>query len=292
MWISLAILSSLCLGIYDIFKKKSVSGNNVLTVLFLNTFFCFILLSPIVIGDVINDNGGFGGNIHTHLLIILKSFIVLSSWILGYFSIKHLPLTINGPINATRPILVLVGALVIFGESLNWMQWCGITLGFCSLFFISRLGGKEGFSLKHSKWIWLCLGATVMRAISALYDKYLIRHLQPLNVQAWYAFYQFIIMGTVILIMKRVSHDKSTHFHWKWSIPCIALFLTTADLVYFYSLSIDGSMIAVVSMIRRGSVIVSFLYGITILHEKNFKLKLIDLSILFIGLILLILGSK
>lgn len=99
-------------------------------------------------------------------------------------------------------------------------------------------------------------------------------------------------MGTVILIMKRVSHDKSTHFHWKWSIPCIALFLTTADLVYFYSLSIDGSMIAVVSMIRRGSVIVSFLYGITILHEKNFKLKLIDLSILFIGLILLILGSK
>lgn len=292
MWIVLAICSALCLGIYDIFKKASVRGNNVLTVLMLNTLFGSLLLSPIIAGGIIDGTWGFGGNTHCHLLILVKSMIVLSSWILGYFSIKHLPITINGPISATRPVLVLLGAVVIFGEDLNLLQYGGIFLGFCSLFFISRIGKKEGFSLKHSKWIWLCFASTFMGAVSALYDKYLIRNLEPLDVQAWYSLYQFFIMTAVILIIRRFSGENRTPFQWRWTIPCISIFLTVADIAYFYSLSLEGAMISVVSMIRRGSVLVSFLYGVTVLCEKNVRLKLLDLSLLLIGLVLLILGSK
>lgn len=292
MWIVLAVCSALCLGFYDIFKKASVKDNDVLTVLMLNTFFGSVLLSPVIIGNIANGTWGFDGDPVNHLLILIKSFIVLSSWILGYFSIKHLPITINGPISATRPVLVLLGAVVIFGEHLNMLQYAGILLGFCSLFFISKIGKKEGFSLKHSRWLWLCFASTVMGAISALYDKFLIHNLNPLEVQAWYSLYQFFIMTTVITIIRRFSREKRTPFTWRWTIPCIALFLTIADIAYFYSLSLDGAMISVVSMIRRGSVLVSFLYGITILGEKNVRMKTIDLSLLFIGLILLILGSR
>ncbi len=258
----------------------------------LNTLFGSMLLSPIIASNIINGTWGLGGIPHNHLLIIVKSLIVLSSWILGYFSIKHLPITINGPISATRPVLVLLGAVVIFGEQLNLLQYAGILLGFCSLFFISRIGKKEGFSLKHSRWLWLCFASTVMGAISALYDKYLIRSLEPLEVQAWYSLYQFIIMTIVIMIIKKTTKEKREPFKWRWTIPGIALFLTIADIAYFYSLSIDGAMISVVSMIRRGSVLVSFFYGITALHEKNVRLKLADLSLLLIGLVLLILGSN
>ena len=70
------------------------------------------------------------------------------------------------------------------------------------------------------------------------------------------------------------------------------MFLTIADMAYFYALSYDDSMISVVSMIRRGSVIVSFLFGVIVLREKNLRLKLIDLSVLLVGLVLLVLGSK
>lgn len=282
----------MCLGIYDIFKKASVKGNDVLSVLMLNTLFGSLLLSPVIIGNIADGTWGFNGDSHSHLHILVKSFIVLSSWILGYFSIKHLPITINGPISATRPVLVLLGAVIIFGENLNALQYTGIILGFCSLFFISRIGKKEGFSMKHSRWIWLCLASTLMGAISALYDKYLIRDLKPLEVQAWYSLYQFFIMTTVIMLIRRFSSEKRTPFTWRWTIPGIALFLTIADIAYFYSLSLDGAMISVVSMIRRGSVLVSFLYGVLVLHEKNVKLKLADLSLLLIGLIFLILGSK
>lgn len=290
MWILLAVMSSMCLGVYDIFKKLSLGGNNVLTVLFFNTLFGALLMSPILVLTVAEGSIGFGGDPMGHLYIIIKSLIVLSSWTMGYYAVKNLPLTITGPINATRPVLVLLGALLIFGERLNALQWVGILLGFCSLYFISRLGSKEGFSVKHSVWLWLMLGATVMGAVSGLYDKYLLRLYEPLQVQAWYSLYQCVIMGTVVMIIKRVSHD-TTPFVWRWTIPCIALFLTIADVAYFYSLSIDGSMISVVSMIRRGSVLVSFLYGVAVLREKNVKMKLIDLSILLLGLICLVLGS-
>ena len=291
MWVILAISSAICLGFYDIFKKLSVTANNVLTVLLLNTLFGTLLMSPVIATGAAHGDFGLGNSLTGHLLIMLKSVIVLASWILGYFSIKHLPLTITGPINATRPILVLVGALLIFGETLNALQWCGILLGFTSLYLVSRIGRKEGHSIVHDRWLWMSIGAMVMGAVSGLYDKWLLRSYEPLQVQAWYSLYQLIIMGITVLLLKRAGHDR-TPFRWKWTIPCIAVFLTIADMAYFYALSYDDSMISVVSMIRRGSVIVSFLFGVIVLHEKNLRLKLIDLSVLLVGLVLLVLGSK
>ncbi len=113
----------------------------------------------------------------------------------------------------------------------------------------------------------------------------------PLEVQAWYLLYQCVIMGVVIFIIKRIKGDKLP-FVWKWTIPCVSIFLTVADMAYFYSLSLDDSMVSVVSMVRRGSVLVSFVYGVLVLREKDVKMKLIDLSILLIGLIFLVLGSS
>lgn len=291
MWITLALVSALCLGFYDIFKKLSVKGNDVLMVLMLNTVFGVLYMSPFLISGICEGNYGFGNTATGHLLILLKSVIVLGSWLLGYFAIKHLPLTVQGPINASRPVIVLVGALLIFGERLNWVQWIGIALGFASLFLISRIGAKEGFSLKHSKWIWMSIGATVLGAVSALYDKYLLGYYHPVEVQAWYSLYQCFIMVGTILVLRRL-HKEGSGFTWRWTFPCIALFLTVADLAYFYSLSLEGSMVAIVSMIRRGSVIVSFIYGVVALHEKNIKSKLIDLCVLLLSLALLVVGSS
>lgn len=291
MWIILAIASALCLGFYDIFKKLSVKSNNVLIVLLWSTFFGALLMSPEIITGISHGNWGFGNTLTGHLLILIKSFIVLGSWLLGYTAIKHLPLTVQGPINATRPVLVLVGAVLIFGEYLTVLQWIGILLGFVSLFMISRIGAREGVSMRHSRWIWMAVGATVLGSVSALYDKYLLRFYRPLEVQAWYSLYQCVIMTAVILIL-HYRATSSTPFKWRWAIPCISVFLTVADILYFYSLSFDTSSIATVSMIRRGSVLVSFLYGAFVLHEKDLKQKAIDLGLLFISLILLIIGAN
>ncbi len=114
MWIILAIASALGLGFYDISKKLSLKDNNVPAVLLLNTLFCALLMLPVVAVKAAGGNWGMNNSLAGHGLILIKSMIVLSSWLMGYFSIKHLPLTIAGPINASRPVMVLVGALLIF----------------------------------------------------------------------------------------------------------------------------------------------------------------------------------
>lgn len=290
MWIIFAICSALGLGFYDVMKKISVRENNVPVVLWFNTLFGTLLMSPVVISLLANGQCGLGESATGHILIFIKAVIVLSSWILGYFAIKHLPLTIQGPINASRPVIVLVGALVVFGERLNLLQWVGILLGFASLYFISRIGAREGFSMKHSRWLWMAIGATILGAVSALYDKYLMQFYRPHEVQAWYSLYQLLIMTVIVALLRRHG-ATSPRFRWRWTILGISLFLTAADLAYFYALSLPGSMISVISMIRRGSVLVSFLYGVLILREKHIKAKLLDLAILLLSLTLLVLAS-
>ena len=225
---------------------------------------------------------------------MVKALIVLSSWLLGYFSIKHLPLTVAGPVNASRPVMVLVGAILIYGERLNAWQWGGVALGFFSLFFISRIGMKEGRGTGEGRWVLMAVGAAFMGAVSALYDKWLLGRYEPLEVQAWYSFYQFVIMGiTIALILRghRMRGEAVTPFRWRWTILFISLFLTAADIAYFYALSLPGAMIAIVSMIRRGSVVGSFFYGVIALKERHVRAKLIDLCVLIAGLALLVIGS-
>lgn len=299
MWLLLAFLSAALLGFYDAFKKESLRDNAVLPVLFLNTVFSslvflpFILLSfwaPDVLSGTMFDMPVAGWEAHKYIL--LKSFIVLSSWIFGYFGMKHLPLTIVGPINATRPVMVLIGALLVFGERLNLYQWIGVLLAVLSFFMLSRSGKKEGIDFKHNKWILFIVLAAVTGAISGLYDKYLMTQLHPMLVQSWYNVYQVFIMCPIILLLWYPQRKTSTRFRWEWTIVGISLFLCAADFVYFYALSYEDSMISIVSMVRRGSVVVSFLFGVLFFHEKNLKSKAVDLVLVLIGMFFLYLGSR
>ena len=60
-----------------------------------------------------------------------------------------------------------------------------------------------------------------MGAVSALYDKFLLRFYEPLEVQAWYSFYQLLIMGATIAVLLKVK-GSSVPFRWSWAIPFIA----------------------------------------------------------------------
>lgn len=289
MWLAFALLSAALLGFYDVCKKYSLRDNAVIPILFLNTLFCSIIFLPFAFKTP------FGGW-EMQRYILLKAFIVLSSWLLGYIGIKNLPITIIGPINATRPVMVLVGALLIFGERLNLWQWTGVVLAILSFFLLSRSGKKEGIDFKHNRWILCTVGAAVLGAISGLYDKYMMATegglgLPRLTVQCWYNFYQCIMMGIMLLLLWWPTRKGSTPFRWRWSILFISIFLSIADYVYFYSLSLDGAMISVVSMVRRSSVLVSFILGALLFHEKNLRSKAIDLALVLLSMVLLWLGQ-
>jgi drug/metabolite transporter (DMT)-like permease len=195
--------------------------------------------------------------------------------------------------------MVLVGALLFFGEQLNVWQWIGVTLAVLSFLLLSRSGKKEGIDFKHDHWIYMIVGAAVMGAISGLYDKYLMAPeseggvgLDRMMVQSWYNIYQCFMMLVMLMLLWWPKHKETTPFHWDWAIIGVSIFLSTADFMYFYALSIPAAMISIVSMVRRGSVIVSFLCGAVLFREKNLKSKAIDLALVLLGMIFLYIGSR
>lgn len=299
MWLSLAFTSAVLLGLYDAAKKKALTGNAVLPVLLLNTFFCSLFFLP----AILSAECGFGwfdgtvlesscGTLRAHGLVVLKSAIVLTSWIFGYFGMKHLPLTIVGPINATRPVLVLLGALLIFGERLNASQWAGVLLALVSLFLLGRSSRREGVDFAHNRWILCIAAAALTGAASGLYDKYIMTRLDPVFVQSWYNLYQFLMMAIVVGILWWPRRGYTTPFRWSWAILFISIFLSAADFAYLYALRDPDAMISVVSMIRRGSVVVSFLCGAALFHERNLRSKAVDLAFILVGMFFLWLGSR
>jgi drug/metabolite transporter (DMT)-like permease len=305
MWLILAFMSAALLGCYDSLKKQALKINAVIPVLFLNTLFSSLIFLPMIVlsetghtldGTILHVGSG-GWDVHKY--VVLKAVIVLSSWVLGYFGMKHLPLTIVGPINATRPVWVLVGALLVFGERLNGWQWVGVALAVASFLMLSRSGKKEGIDFRHDHWIYMIVGAALLGAVSGLYDKYLMAPvseggvgLDRMLVQSWYNLYQCGMMLLMLLLLWWPRHKETTPFHWSWSIVGVSLFLSTADFLYFYSLSLPSAMISIVSMVRRGSVVVSFLFGALFFHEKNLRAKAFDLALVLLGMLCLYIGSK
>lgn len=304
MWFLWAVGSAILLGFYDVFKKQSLRDNAVIPVLLINTLISSVLFLPLI---VLSRLGFLAVSSHWHVpsagwewhgWVVIKAFIVLSSWLFGYFAIKHLPLTIVGPINATRPVMTLVGALLIFQEVLNAWQWAGVVLAVVSFFMLSRSGKKEGIRFTRDRHIFFLLLAAVLGACSGLYDKLLLaphtsggQELKPVFVQAWFNFYQAVLMSLVFGLLWWPQRTKNTAFRWRWTIVGISLFITAADLLYFFALSYADALIAVVSMTRRSSVLVSFVFGAFLLREKNLRSKSLDLLLVLLSIVCLCIGA-
>ncbi|MBR4870581.1 MAG: EamA family transporter [Alistipes sp.] len=299
MWVGAAFISAFLLGLYDVAKKRSLGGNAVIPVLLLNTLFATLLFLPVILdaelGWGVFDGTAFDsmrGTVGDHLLVALKSAITLSSWLCGYYAIKHLPLTIVGPVNAMRPVVVLMGATLLFGERLNMWQWGGVLLTILSLYLLSRSGKRESIDFRSNRYVWALFLAMLLGAVSGLYDKYIIsaHALHPLFVQSWFGVYQLAMM-TIVACVLWLPRRGEERFVWRWTIPFITLFVSCADFFYYHALDCEGAMIAVVSMIRRSSVIVTFVCGVLLFGERNVRSKVIDLVLILIAMVLLAIGS-
>ncbi len=299
MWAFAGLLSALFLGIYDIFKKISLNENAVMPVLFFSTLTSTALFLPVVIGskyfpEFFTNLGLFSPTLSTseHLQVLLKSVIVVSSWTMAFFAVKHLPVTIFAPIRATGPLWTLTGALLIFQERLNVLQWIGVSLTLVFFYLFSTAGKLEGIEFKKNKWIYLIIGATILGAISGLYDKFIISRIDRIAVQAWFSFYQVAVLLPVLGFFWFHKRKTTTKFEWRWSIPLIGITLVIADFLYFYALSIEGSMISILSALRRSSVLITFSLGAFMFNELNLKRKGIYLVGILAGILLITLGSQ
>lgn len=306
MWTLLAFISALCLGFYDVSKKIALKENAVIDVLTMSVCVSAVLLAiPLVLSSVAPET--MTGthfyvpkmDLQAHGLTLLKSVIVLSSWVFGYISLKHLPISVVSPAQATRPMWTLLGALVLFNERLNTWQWVGILLAICTILAFSfRSAGfrsqESGIRINQKYYIALAL-AILLGACSGLYDKYLMRQYDHNAVQVYYTMYQAVLMLVVWVIangrMAKGERANGERIKAKGVICLISLFLIISDNVYMLALRDPDSLIAVVSTIRRGGAVIGFAYGLIWLKEKDPVHKILCMIGIGAGLICLALGS-
>ena len=307
MWVVLAFVSALCLGFYDISKKVALRDGSVVDVLTASILISScILLIPLLLSrlapSLMSETAFFVPtlDLRGHLLTVLKSVIVLSSWLCAYLALKHLPISVVSPWQATRPMWTLIGAMLIFGERLNPWQWLGVLLAIGSIFlfqlssFDFRLSTLSRPRLRSNYYLALAL-AIIIGAGSGLYDKYIMRLYDHNAVQVYYTFYQAVMMLCVWMIVNqknlqsKISNIKSIKQFW--AIILISLFLIVSDNVYMLALQDPDSMIAVVSTIRRGGTVIGFAYGLIFLKEKDPYKKVLCMLGILAGLICLALGS-
>lgn len=296
-WILASLLSAFFLGCYDLSTKHAVRENAVLPVLFFANL-CSASLWLVAMAIESRAPGSLPAmlvvaplTIVQHLQLLLKSTIVAGAWTLSYFAVKHLPVSLAAPVRATGPVWTLFGALAVLGERPSWRQAAGVVVTLASFVGLSAAGAREGVHFHRNRWIWLLVGGTLLNAISALYDKFLLgtRGFTAATVQAWFSIYLALLFLPLAIGWKR-RWWRRHEFHWRGSIVFMSLGLLVADFLYFGALRHPDALVSLVSSFRRGSTLVAFAGGALIFQEGGWRQKLPAVIGIVAGIVLTVLG--
>ncbi len=294
-WVLLSIMSALVLGVYDLTKKAAVKENAVPPVLFFSVVASAIVWTPFLIWSTASPDTFPSQrfqvqpmDIVQHGLLLFKAALVASSWMFNYFAVKHLPVSISSPIRATSPLWTILIAVALLGERPSVLQWSGIVVILGAFYAFTFVGRLEGIHFHKDRWVGFMIIATLIGSMSALYDKYLLQTLgmDAATVQCWFSNYLVVVLAPFWLAWRK-GRFGSRNFQWRCSIPMIGITLLVADFFYFVAIGQADALISVISPLRRCAVLITFLGGITMYQEKNFRPKLLCIIGLLAGVFLL-----
>ena len=286
-WVAWILASSVFLAFYDVSKKASVRNNAVLPVLLAAT-----VAGAVAYITVLGAAGGIGKamevSMRDFVLVFVKSLIVSTSWVFTYCALRTLPITIATPIRASAPALVFIVAFFLYGERPSLAQGLGMALVFAGYWMFSWAGKHEGIDFLRTRAVWFAVGGMFMSALSSLWDKFILQKcaipVEPM--QFWFQIGLVAIYAAMLLVQRllRLSRDP---FEWRWSIPATGVLLAAADWLYFHGLAIPNVSIAAGSLLRRFSVVITFVLGAILFRERNLKRKGLALAAILAGVVLL-----
>ena len=283
------LASSLLLGFYDICKKRAVQDNPVMPALFYSNL-CgslFFIAAMALSGRIAS---AAACTVQEWWLIFAKAVLVGSSWACVYYAMRELPISIASPVRASAPLWVFIMGVCFYGEIPSLLQAFAMLSIFAGYLIFALTGKLENIDFKQHKGIHALALGTLLGAVSAIYDKYLLNtlHIAPNIVQFYFALNLVIVLGAgymVYCFAPRKASDRK--FHWHWSIAATGILLIAADFCYFYAVSLPEVHISIISLVRRSNCIISFALGAFIFREKQLAKKFAALLLILLGVVLL-----
>jgi transporter family protein len=287
MWTGWILASAVLLAFYDLSKKASVKGNAVLPVLLLAT-----VSGGVAYIAALGAAGGIPAALEVSgkelALVSVKSIVVSTSWVFTYCALKTLPITIATPIRASAPALVFVAAFFLYGERPTVIQGLGMLLVFAGYWVFSKAGKFEGIDFLRSRAVWFAIGGMGMSAVSSIWDKFILQRCAiPVETMQFWFQLGLIVVYAVLFAVQRLLRFNRERFEWRCTIPATGILLAGADWLYFHGLAIPEVPISVGSLMRRFSVVITFVLGAIFFRERNLKRKGLALAGILTGVILL-----
>jgi len=291
----LAFVSALLLGGYEIARKAAVAKDSAERMLVTATTAGTLTLVPVVILSIVRPDVAASIDLSVrwldfgeHVLVFGKAALVTGVWISAYEAIQHLPLSVASPLRATSPVFTLLGAIVLYGERPAPVEWLGMVIILAGYLGFAWLGPKEGIDYFKSPWIALLGFGLFLSAGSGLYDKYLLqeRQLPPTTLQFWFLLYGSGLQWAFMRYKER--GQVRAPFRIERRAVLAGLFLALADQFYLRALAMPGALVALIALVRRASLLVSFTLGGVLFREKLLLQKAAPLVLIFVGLALLL----
>jgi len=296
-WIALGLLAGLVLGTYDFLTKLALREKTVLEVVLWSSVLGALIWTPFFFvpearADVFRHLGLYPARLTGAQQIVLlpKSMMMVVTWILSYYAVKSLPLSISAGVRASGPLWTAVGAILFLSEQLSWWQWLGLAVSMGSYYLFSLIGQKEGISFKRNLWVLCMLAATLLSSANALYDKHILATLQ-MDLAAVQAYSALQRGGIALLVLPWIfgTLELRSLFTRNWAVPAIAVAYVLAEFIYLAAVQTEGALISVISVLRRTNLVMVFVLSAIFLIERFIRQKMLAISGVLLGIVLTVL---
>ena len=286
-WTAWILASSVFLALYDLAKKASVRDNAVLPVLLVSTC-CGAAAFALGVALAGRLDLALAADGQTVCLALAKSVIVATSWVCAGCALRALPIAVATPMRASAPALVFVAAFFLYGEIPTFVQGLGMLIVFGGYWAFSWAGRHEGIDFLRSRAVWYAVAGACCSALSSIWDKYVFQVVSA-PVESVQIYFQLGLVAVYAGLLAwqrllRLPHDR---FEFRPTIPAVGILLAAADWLYFKGLSIPEAPISVGSLLRRFSVVITFVLGARFFHETNLTRKTLALAAILLGVVLL-----
>lgn len=283
MWMLLVLVYGLLKGGREVVKKKCLEKNGVAEVLFFYTFFGLLIIAAefVILQNPIlpNDTGLMP-------LIFVKSFVIFLAWILSFFVIKNMPVSLYGVIDMSRVLFAYFFGIVFLHEHITTYQYIGMPMVLIGLFMLRILKGKKSENEQvEAKYVIIAVLSCALNAVSGFLDKVIMkRDITSGQLQFWYMLFMVILYGIAMIIRKsNVDFKALKRNYW---IPLLAIMFIIADRALFVANAYPESKVTVMTLIKQSSCFVTIALGKIIYKEKNILKKSFCAAIILAGILI------
>jgi len=210
-------------------------------------------------------------------------------------------LSIAYPLLRLAPIFITAWSVMILGEKVNNLALlgiCAVVVGGVILPQQSLKFNRNTLRLKHyaNRTYAAALAASLCTSVYVVADKFAMSRFNPAASGRVAFDYVWLEMAVCCVVLALIAGASGRRESWaqlrpaKLKIVLIGLMLIGAYVFVMCALAMPGVLASHVGAVRQTSVVLTVLAGIVLLKEKCGRVRILAATVIFGGLVLVVLG--